>query len=93
MRELLDVKLFSQPFTGFSPSALQVDGGQLIDQRELEIIRHIKLGMRSKEIAGKLSLSIHKVNRQPQNLFLKLNVNNALEACRIADATGILTHR
>lgn len=62
----------------------------LLSIREGEIIHLINLGMRSKEIADKLSLSIHTVNRHRQNIFEKLNVNNAMEACRIANATGLI---
>lgn len=58
--------------------------------REEQIIQLISLGLKSKEIATTLSLSIHTVNRHRQNIFQKLNVNNAIEACRIANAAGLL---
>lgn len=61
----------------------------IISEREKEILHLIKLGYRSKEIADKLSLSINTVNRHRQNIFNKLNVTNALEACRIAETTGL----
>lgn len=63
---------------------------EILSERERQILQLIKLGKRSKEIANILSLSIHTVNRHRQNIFQKLNVSNALEACRIADATGLL---
>lgn len=66
---------------------------QVLSPREVEIIQLINMGMRSKEIAGKLSLSIHTVNRHRQNIFQKLNVNNAMEACRLADVNGLLYQR
>jgi len=62
----------------------------ILSIREKEIISLIKQGKRTKEIASKLLLSIHTINRHRQNIFKKLNVNNALEACRIAEATGLL---
>ncbi|MDN3587854.1 LuxR C-terminal-related transcriptional regulator [Pedobacter aquatilis] len=62
----------------------------IISEREREILNLIKLGYRSKEIADKLTLSINTINRHRQNIFNKLNVNNALEACRIAETTGLL---
>lgn len=62
----------------------------VLSGRELEIIRLIRCGNRSKEIADKLSLSIHTVNRHRQNIFNKLNVTNAFEACRIAEAIGLV---
>lgn len=71
-----------------------IDTGQdqiseLLSLREKEIIQLIKLGRRSKEIADKLSLSVHTVNRHRQNIFQKLNVSNAMEACRVVEAIGL----
>ncbi|MFD2284600.1 helix-turn-helix transcriptional regulator [Pedobacter petrophilus] len=62
----------------------------LLSTREKEILRLIKHGKRSKEIADQLALSINTVNRHRQNIFQKLNVSNALEACRIAETMGLL---
>lgn len=78
--------------TGAITDCLQRRFDEILSSREVEIIRLINMGMRSKEIAGKLSLSIHTVNRHRQNIFQKLNVNNAMEACRVAEATGLLYH-
>ena len=61
----------------------------IISEREKEILHLIKLGYRSKEIADKLALSINTINRHRQNIFNKLNVTNAFEACRIAETTGL----
>ncbi|HKG08532.1 MAG TPA: helix-turn-helix transcriptional regulator [Pedobacter sp.] len=66
------------------------DFADILSIREKEILQLIKHGRRSKEIADKLSLSINTVNRHRQNIFQKLNVTNAMEACRIAENTGIL---
>ena len=63
---------------------------QLLSPREVEILHLIKHGRRSKEIADKLSLSVNTINRHRQNIFQKLNVTNALEACRIAENAGLL---
>lgn len=64
---------------------------ELLSSREVQILQLINLGLRSKEIAATLSLSIHTINRHRQNIFQKLNVNSALEACRVAIATGLLS--
>lgn len=67
-----------------------VDGlSEILSLREKQIMQLIKLGDRSKDIAEKLSLSIHTVNRHRQNIFNKLNVTNAIEACRVADKAGL----
>jgi len=63
---------------------------QILSLREKEILQLIKHGRRSKEIADKLGLSINTVNRHRQNIFQKLNVTNAMEACRVAEGTGLL---
>lgn len=63
---------------------------ELLSAREQQVIQLIHLGLRSKEIASELSLSVHTVNRHRQNIFQKLNVNSAIEACRIANATGLV---
>ncbi|GAA4907644.1 response regulator transcription factor [Mucilaginibacter defluvii] len=60
----------------------------LLSEREKEVLQLIKLGRRSKEIAEQLSLSINTVNRHRQNIFEKLNVSNAMEACRMAGYLG-----
>jgi DNA-binding CsgD family transcriptional regulator len=62
----------------------------ILSEREVQVLQLINLGWRSKEIASRLSLSIHTVNRHRQNLFHRLNVTNAMEACRVASATGLL---
>lgn len=66
------------------------DFSEILSQREKEVLQLIRHGRRSKEIAEKLSLSINTINRHRQNIFHKLNVTNALEACRVAENTGIL---
>ena len=63
---------------------------EILSSREKEIMQLIRQGKRSKEIAEKLTLSINTVNRHRQNIFQKLNVNNALEACRVVEAIELL---
>lgn len=62
----------------------------ILSKREKEILRLIKQGHRSKEIAFRLRLSIHTINRHRQNIFQKLNATSAIEACSIAEAAGLL---
>ncbi|WP_316734916.1 response regulator transcription factor [Pedobacter aquatilis] len=61
----------------------------IISEREKEILKLIKQGYRSKEIAEKLLLSVNTINRHRQNIFNKLNVTNALEACKVAETMGL----
>lgn len=66
---------------------------EILSEREVQVLQFINSGMRSKEIANKLSISIYTVNRHRQNIFQKLNVSNAMEACKVAKAAGILHQR
>jgi DNA-binding CsgD family transcriptional regulator len=81
--------LIVNTITGEVLDSEQMIFDDVLSNRETEIIQLIHRGMRSKEIADYLSLSIHTINRHRQNIFQKLGVNNVVEACRIAAATGI----
>lgn len=62
----------------------------IISERELEILRLIRKGKISKEIAQLLSISINTVNRHRQNILEKLRVDNSFEACRIIEKMGLI---
>jgi len=62
----------------------------ILSEREKEVLRMIKAGSSSKEIAAKFSISVYTVNRHRQNILQKLHVNNSMAACRIADAIHLL---
>lgn len=62
----------------------------ILSGREIEILRLIDKGMRSKEISSVLSISIHTVNRHRQNILEKLRVSNSIEACSIAKRLKLL---
>lgn len=58
--------------------------------REKEILLLIRQGLLSKEIAGKLNLSIYTVNNHRKNILAKLDVDNVMEAMNIAHEYGII---
>ena len=60
-----------------------------LSAREKSVLRLIKQGHSSKQIAALLSLSVYTVNRHRQNVYGKLNVTSALEACNIAEAASL----
>ena len=66
------------------------DYKNLLSQRELEVLRLIQEGQLSKEIAEQLHISLNTVNRHRQNILQKLNVNNAMEACKAAKLMGLI---
>lgn len=62
----------------------------LLSEREKEILRLITHGLASKEIADRLNISIHTVNRHRQNIIEKLHVRNSIEAAQVAKLTYIV---
>lgn len=70
--------------TGESISLQESDFDNPLSDREKEVLHLIDLGMRSKEIADRLFISINTVNRHRQNILGKLNVGNSVEACSLA---------
>lgn len=52
----------------------------ILSKRELEVLRHVGEGFTSKEIADFLCISINTVSRHRQNILIKLNVKNSVEA-------------
>lgn len=58
--------------------------------REIEILKLIREGFLSKEISDKLGISVNTVNVHRQNIFNKLEVDNAIEAVNYASALGLL---
>jgi DNA-binding CsgD family transcriptional regulator len=62
-----------------------------LSAREKQILGLIKDGYLSKEISGKLLISVHTVNTHRQRILQKLNANNSLEAVRFAAELGLLT--
>jgi len=64
--------------------------GKFISRRETEILGLISQGLQSKEIAGRLFVSVNTVNNHRQKIIEKLNVENTHEALSYAKAIGII---
>lgn len=62
----------------------------VLSKREQEVLRLVKDGLPSKEIAEKLFISIHTVNTHRQRILEKLNVTNSYEAIQYASGLGLL---
>ena len=67
-----------------------VPPGKQLSNREKEILRLIRQGLLSKEIAYLLGISIYTVNNHRKNILSKLNANNVMEAIHIVENPGIL---
>lgn len=62
----------------------------LLTEREKEILRLIREGRPSKQIAALLGISVNTVNRHRQNIISKLSVGNSIEAVTAATAMRLL---
>lgn len=67
----------------FTPLSLR------LTPREKEILSLIRQGLLSKEIAGRLNLSIYTVNNHRKNILAKLDADNVIEAINRADDSGV----
>ncbi|MBS1647349.1 MAG: response regulator transcription factor [Bacteroidetes bacterium] len=66
-------------------------GGIVISDREIEIIKHIALGLSNKQIAEKLFLSFHTVHTHRKNVMQKLGVNNTAGVVMFAVKNNLLS--
>ncbi|MDN0080973.1 LuxR C-terminal-related transcriptional regulator [Bacteroides gallinaceum] len=64
--------------------------GNLLSKREREVLLLIAQGKMSKEIADRLSISIHTVSRHRQNILEKLHVGNSIRALDVARELHLL---
>lgn len=60
-----------------------------LSKKEIEILKLISSGMKSKEIAEKLDLSIRTVSNHRANMLRKTSLTNTAELIRIASEEGI----
>lgn len=62
----------------------------ILTDREKEILKLVKEGKLSKQIAAILDISVHTVNRHRQNILEKLSVGNSVEAIMAATLMKLL---
>jgi len=65
--------------------------GELLSQREVQILTLIAQGVLSKQIAGQLNISLNTVHRHRQNIIKKMQVVNATQAVKTAVVMGLIT--
>ncbi len=58
-------------------------------RREIEVIRHIKNGLATKQIADAMELSTYTVETHRKNIFRKLSITNMAELVRFAIENNI----
>lgn len=62
--------------------------GDILTDREWEIMRGVKIGLSNKQISDKFNISEGTVKRHIHNIFNKLNVKNRIEALQYLEAQG-----
>jgi len=84
----------SRILSAFEPATRkpkQVDGLiEPLTEREMEVLRYIAEGCSNPEIAGRLYLSPNTLKAHSQNIFIKLNVHNRLQAVNRARELGLI---
>jgi len=64
--------------------------GQALSQRQIEILRDVETGYPYKDIAERLSISVHTVHNHMRAIFDKLHASNKQEAIHKAHQQGLL---
>ena len=66
------------------------DDGIPLTNRELQVLRHVALGLSNREIGGSLGISIETVKEHVQNILRKLDVNDRTQAAVWAVKKGVV---
>jgi len=74
-----------------APQQHQQDAASLLSTREVEILRLAAQGLRNKDIARELALSIRTVEGHLSNVFAKIGVSSRTEAILFALSRGWFT--
>lgn len=102
MLNIVDISPNQEEFDGSKSQLLNFRTGKIIGiktpkkieieltKREIEILNLVKIGLLSKEISDKLSISVHTVNTHRQRFLEKLGANNSFEAISFASKFGLL---
>ncbi len=65
-------------------------GSGILSSRECEVLALVDEGLSSKDIALRLSISLHTVSRHRQNIMFKLRACNSAQACRMAKSLNLI---
>lgn len=76
--------------TGVSEELTSSADAEMLSPRERQVLQLIDSGLKSREIADALHISVHTVSRHRQEILGKLQVKNSHEACRVARSIDLL---
>ena len=65
-------------------------GANTLSSRELDVIKHIKEGLSSKEISTQLNISLKTVEVHRHNILKKLNLKNSAALVNYINASGLV---
>ncbi len=69
---------------------LPVNAQSLLTAREMQVVRHIAMGLKNREIGTSLGISVETVKEHVQNILRKLQVNDRTQAAVKAHQNGWL---
>ena len=65
-------------------------GANTLSSRELDVIKHIKDGLSSKEISTQLNISLKTVEVHRHNILKKLNLKNSAALVNYINSSGLV---
>ena len=65
-------------------------GANTLSSRELDVIKHIKQGLSSKEISSELNISLKTVEVHRHNILKKLNLKNSAALVNFINSSGLV---
>lgn len=86
----IEARIVNNENGDIQPLPLHEERGNILSKREKEILLLLREGLLSKEIAERLHISVHTVNRHRQNILEKLSAGNAMEAVRCATVMKLI---
>jgi len=85
------VRKILSAFNNVTRKSKQADGLiEALSERELEVLRYVANGLSNPEIARRLYLSPNTLKAHTQNIFLKLDVHNRVQAVNKAKELGLI---
>ena len=66
----------------------EADGSSVLTVREMQVVRHVSMGLKNREIGMSLGISVETVKEHVQNILRKMGVNDRTQAAVTAFKRG-----